>query len=240
MLIGQNARPLSPAPLSAPVSGGRPAPVVLGPVTSALGPPAPVWAPPTILPVSEKFHFVLVAVAEALLAVVVVAIAPLRRPPFIRRLVVLVLAPVPEAVVGGEGAGALGVTGVEGWGWKRRMGRVGGAQGVRRVVTHRWRVHGGRHGGVGYGRGRHVGHHVGLVGVLGRHLGRGGAAGGAGKRRGWEVWRGVGESLPARGLRKGRAYRTLVQSSGSVRRRRWGVLHEVGVRVHVPAVAMVI
>lgn len=211
-------------------------------MTPPLGPPAPVRTPPTILPVSKKFHLMLVAVATvavALLPVVVMAIPPLWRPAFVRRLVVLVRPPVPEAVLRGEGAGALDVSGVEGWGWKRRVGRMGGVHGVRRVVTHRGGVHGGRHGGVRYRWRRHRWHHVWLVGVLSRNLGRWGASCRAGKRRGWKVRWGVRESLPAGGLRKRWAYRALVQSAGSLRRRRWGVLHEVRVRVHIPAVAMV-
>lgn len=152
--LSQDPPPLSPAALSAPVSGGRPASLVLDAMAPPLRPPAPVWTPPSILPVTKKLQFLLVAVATvavALLPVVVMAIAPLWGPPLVRRLVVFVRPPVPEAVVGGEGAGALDVPGVEVWGRKRRVRRVGGVHGVRRMVAHGGRVHGGRHGGVRYG-----------------------------------------------------------------------------------------
>lgn len=100
-------------------------------------------------------------------------------------------------------------------------------------------MYGGGHGWMGDGRQRHRWHHVWLVGVLSRHLGRWRAPRRAGKRRGRKVRWGVRESLPARGLGKRGAYRALVQSARGVRGPRRGVLHEARVRVHISAVAMV-
>lgn len=232
----------SPASVSAPVWRGRPTSVVLRPMTPPLSPPAPVWTPPTILPVSKKFHFMLVTVATvavALLPLVVVAIPPLWRPPFVCRLIVFELPPVPEAGVRYEGAGALGVTRIESWGWKWRVKRMGRVHGIVWVVIHGWRVHGRRHGWVCYRWRRYRWHHVWLVGVLSRNLGRWRASCGAGKRWGWKVWRGIRESLSGWRLRKWWADRALVQSTRSLRVCWWGVLHEVRVRVHVSAAAMV-
>lgn len=79
-----------------------------------------------------------------------------------------------------------------------------------------------------------------MVGVLSGDLGTwSGTACGAGERRGWKVRRGFGEALPARGLGERWAHRALVQRTGSLGRRRWRVLHEVGVGGHVPAVSVV-
>lgn len=231
----------SPAAVSAPVSGGRPPSVVLRPMAPPFGPPAPVWTPATILPVAKKFHFMLVAVATVAVALlpvlVVVAIPPLWRPPFVCGPIVFVLPPMPEAVVRNEGV--LSVTRTESWGWKRRVRWMGGVHRVLWVVIHGWRVYGRRHGRVRYRWRRYRWQHVRLVGVLSRNLDRWGASCGAGQRRGWKVWRGIRESLPARRLRKRWADRALVQSTRSLRMRWWGVLHEVRVRVHVSAVAMV-
>lgn len=116
---------------------------------------------------------------------------------------------------------------------------MGGVHRVLWVVIHGWRVYGRRHGWVRYRWRRSRWQHVWLVGVLSRNLGRWGASCGAGQRRGWKVWRGIRESLSARRLRKRWADRALVQSTRSLRMRWWGVLHEVRVRVHVSAVAMV-
>lgn len=140
-----------PAAISAPVSGRSPASVVLGPVTSALRPASSVRTPSAVLPLSGKFHFMLIAVATvavALLPVVVVAVPSFRRPPVVHGLLVLVLPPVPEAVVWFERAGALSVPRVEGWRRERRVGRMGVVHGVWRVVAHRLRSYGGRHGWV--------------------------------------------------------------------------------------------
>lgn len=88
------------------------------------------------------------AVAVALLPVVIVAIAPFWRPPAVHGLLILVLPPVPEGVVGFECARALSVAGVEGRGREGRVRRMGVVHGVRRVVAHRLRGDGRRHGWV--------------------------------------------------------------------------------------------
>lgn len=79
-----------------------------------------------------------------------------------------------------------------------------------------------------------------MVGILSRHLRpRGGTSCGAGKGRRWKVRRGFGEALSTRGLRERRAHRALVERAGSLGRCWRRVLHEVRVRRHVSAVAMV-
>lgn len=128
------------------MSRGGPASVILRPVAPAILPPPSVRTPPALLPVSRKIHFVLVAVAVALLPVVVMAIAPLRGPPVVQGLVVLVMPYLPEAVVRLEGAGTLSVARVKVGGRERRVGRV--VHGVWRVVAHGLGGHGGRNGRV--------------------------------------------------------------------------------------------
>lgn len=87
-------------------------------------------------------------VAVALLPVVIVAISSFWRSPVVHGFFVLILPPMPEAVVWFERAGALCVARAEGGRRERRVGRMGVVHGVRRVVAHGLRSHGVRHGRV--------------------------------------------------------------------------------------------
>lgn len=213
------------------MSGGGPAPVVLGPVSATILPPPSVRAPPP-LPVSKEVRLVLVAVAVGLLPVVVVPITPLWGPPVVQRLVILVLAPLPEARLWVEGASALSVAGVKAGGREGRVRRV--VHGVGGMVAHGLRGHWGGYWWVRQGRRSHWGHHVGLVGVLSRQLGSWWGAC-TGKRWRREVGWGVREALAARRLDEGRAR---PKRTGGLGRWRRGVLHEVGVGGHVATVAV--
>lgn len=121
------------------MSGGSPASVVFRPIPPTLLPAAPVWTSPAVLPLSRKFHFVPVAVAsiaKALLPVIIVPIPSFWGPPAVHGLLVLVLPPVPDAVVCLKLGVALGVAGAEGRRREWRVRRMGVVHGVRSVVVH--------------------------------------------------------------------------------------------------------
>jgi len=89
-----------PAAIPAPVCRRGVPSVVLRPVPTPLRPAAPVWTPHALLPLCREFHFMPVTmVAEALLPVLLLAIPSLWRPPVVHGLLILVLLPLPEALL---------------------------------------------------------------------------------------------------------------------------------------------